>query len=85
METVDSDILRMNIFRELMNLKDDKLEQVSNYIKSLAIQDEGMEYDMPEDVIKSAVDYTLEMIGREETLYTTEEVFERVDRSLGWK
>ncbi|GEM_PF-4392089 len=83
METVNSDRVRMNVLREVMNLSDDKLDEAYRYIRSLILQKE--EQEVLEKLVETAVDYTLDSIRNGGTFYTTEEVFDRIDRELEWK
>jgi hypothetical protein len=73
----------MNVLREVMNLSDDKLDEAYRYIRSLILQKE--EQEVLEKLVETAVDYTLDSIRNGGTFYTTEEVFDRIDRELEWK
>lgn len=84
MSTLGIDTLRVNIFKELVNLDREQLQRVSDFIATMGVRKER-EYAMPTDLLESALDYTMRMVEGNNTLYSTEQAFEQVDKRLGWK
>lgn len=82
MGTMTTDTLKMTIFQEVMNLDStDKLQQVYDYIASLSVKKEKeREYTMPMDLLQSVSEYTSKVIKEGGPLYTTSEVFDRIDQ-----
>lgn len=85
MDVMNSDTLRVNIFREVMALSEDKLRKVYDYIEVLASKKEAAEYVMPDDLIESVAEYTLKVAEDEGPLYSTTEVKDYVNKQMGWK
>lgn len=85
MSTMTTDTLKMNIFQEVMNLDSkEKLQKAYDYISSLS-QKKEKEYTMPLDLLESVSAYTSKIAKEKGTLYTTSEVFDRIDQEMGWK
>lgn len=84
---MSSDTLRVSIFREVMNLQEDKLLKVHSYIESLVSnrEQEEKEYTMPEDLLHSLVEYSMKATEEGRPLYSTAEVDDYVNKKMGWK
>ncbi|WP_129734004.1 hypothetical protein [Parabacteroides goldsteinii] len=87
MRTATSDALKVDIFRKITMLdNEEQLRQVYDYLSSLLLErQEVKEYVMPIDLLESAVEYTNKVIEKGGPFYTTSEVFDSIDRELGWK
>ena len=87
MRTATSDALKVDIFRKITMLDNkEQLRQVYDYLSSLLLErQEVKEYVMPIDLLESAVEYTNKVIEKGGPFYTTSEVFDSIDRELGWK
>lgn len=87
MRTATSDALKVDIFRKITMLdNEEQLRQVYDYLSSLLLErQEVKEYVMPIDLLESAVEYTNKVIEEGGPFYTTSEVFDSIDRELGWK
>ena len=87
MRTATSDALKVDIFRKITMLdNEEQLRQVYDYLSSLLLErQEVKEYVMPIDLLESAVEYTNKVIEKGGPFYTTTEVFDSIDRELGWK
>lgn len=79
MMTIDS--LKVNIFQEVMGMTQEQLQKVYDYIATLDLKKER-EYSMSPALLEAALDYTMH-VAEEDSLYTTEEAFEQVDKRLG--
>ncbi len=84
MSTLGIDTLRVNIFKELVNLDRDQLQRVSDFIATLGVKKER-EYVMPTELLESVLDYTMRVAEENGALYSTEQAFDQVDKRLGWK
>lgn len=87
MDIMNSDTLKVNIFREVMTLSEDKLRKVYDYIEVLTSKKEVevKEYVMPDDLMQSVAEYTLKAAEDDGTMYSTTEVKDYVDKKMGWK
>ncbi len=87
MDIMNSDTLKVNIFREVMTLSEDKLRKVYDYIEVLTSKKEVevKEYVMPDDLIQSVAEYTLKVEESDGPMYSTTEVKDYVDKKMGWK
>ena len=87
MDVMNTDALKVSIFREVMNLSEDKLRKVHDYIEALTSQEEVevKEYVMPDDLIQSVAEYTMKVAESEGPLYSTTEVTDYIDKKMGWK
>lgn len=86
MENIANDEFRMDICRKVMNLNRIQLEAVSTFIASLPDKDENAEgYELPDELLQSAINYTCRTIEEGGPFYTTEEVFNRLDKEMKWK
>lgn len=87
MRTATSDALKVDIFRKITMLdNEEQLQQVYDYLSSLLLErQEVKEYVMPIDLLESAIEYTNKVIEKGGPFYTTSEVFDSIDRELGWK
>ena len=87
MRTATSDALKVDIFRKITLLdNEEQLRQVYDYLSSLLLErQEVKEYVMPIDLLESAIEYTNKVIEKGGPFYTTSEVFDSIDRELGWK
>ncbi|WP_278703750.1 hypothetical protein [Parabacteroides goldsteinii] len=87
MRTATSDALKVDIFRKITMLdNEEQLRQVYDYLSSLLLErQEVKEYVMPIDLLESAIEYTNKVIEKGGPFYTTSEVFDSIDRELGWK
>ena len=87
MDIMNSDTLKVNIFREVMTLSEDKLRKVYDYIEVLTSKKEVevKEYVMPDDLMQSVVEYTLKAAEGDDPMYSTTEVKDYVDKKMGWK
>lgn len=87
MDIMNSDTLKVNIFREVMTLSEDKLRKVYDYIEVLTSKKEVevKEYVMPDDLMQSVAEYTLKAAEDDGPMYSTSEVKDYVDKKMGWK
>ena len=87
MRTATSDALKVDIFRKITMLdNEEQLRQVYDYLSSLLLErQEVKEYVIPIDLLESAIEYTNKVIEKGGPFYTTSEVFDSIDRELGWK
>lgn len=46
---------------------------------------EEKEYTMPEDILQSLVEYSMKEVEEGGPLYSTAEVFDFIDKGMGWK
>lgn len=83
---INSDTLRVDIFKELMSLQDDKLREVHRFVKSLVDvrETKDKEYVMPEDLLQKVAEYTMKTIENGGPFYTTDEVDEYINKRMGW-
>lgn len=82
MAAVESKILRERVQEELWELSDENLERVLCYMGSLPREGER---DISERLVESTVRYTLDEIEKNGRFYSTEAVFDLLDKELGWK
>lgn len=87
MRTEASDALKVDIFQKITMLdNEEQLRKVYDYLSSLLSErQEVKEYVMPVDLLESLVEYTQKVIEKGGPFYTTSEVFDSIDRELGWK
>lgn len=85
MDIMNSDTLKVNIFREVMTLSEDKLRKVYDYIEVLTSKKEVevKEYVMPDDLMQSVAEYTLKAAEDDGPMYSTSEVKDYVDKKMG--
>lgn len=83
---INSDTLRVDIFKEVMSLQDDKLREVHRFVKSLVDvrETKDKEYVMPEDLLQKVAEYTMKTIENGGPFYTTDEVDEYINKRMGW-
>ena len=80
---VESDILRKCVQEEIAVLGDEELEKVLGYVRSLSKERERR--DVPDRLVAVAVKYALGEIGSGRSFRSTEEVFDKLDKELGWR
>ena len=86
MKAMTADTLRVDILRKVMELNEDKLKEVYSFVNSLLKQEEKVkEYELPEELLQQVADYTDKLIAKRGPFYTTEEVFDEIDKKMGWK
>lgn len=83
---INSDTLRVDIFKEVMGLQGDKLREVYRFVKSLVDirETKDKEYVMPDDLLQKVAEYTMKTIENGGPFYTTDEVDEYINRRMGW-
>lgn len=83
---INSDTLRVDMFKEVMGLQDDKLREGHRFVKSLVDirETKDKEYVMPDDLLQKVAEYTMKNIENEGPYYTTDEVDEYINRKMGW-
>lgn len=84
MEAMNLDSIRVNIFRELMNLDKNDLQKLYSYVLTLVSKKDVEEKALLNDLLVSGVEYALEAHKKGE-VYTTEEVRSYIEEQLGWK
>lgn len=82
MNAISGDTLRVNIFKELVNLDSEKLNKVYNYIKKLTSKDES-EIAILQDLLDTSADYALKAHSKGE-FHTTQEVMDKLGKDMGW-
>ena len=86
MKAMTADTLRVDILRKVMELNEDELKEVYSFDNSLLKQEEKVkEYELPEELLQQVADYTDKLIAKGGPFYTTEEVFDEIDKKMGWK
>lgn len=84
---IKSDTWRVDIYKDVMTLREYKLQELHQFTKSLvAVHDtEKCECVMLKDLLKKVAAYTMEVIKNGGPFYTTSEVFDSIGRKFGWK
>lgn len=82
MNAVSGDTLRVNIFKELVNLDSEKLNQVYKYIKNLTSK-EDLDITSLQDLLDASADYALQAHKKGE-FHSTQEVMEKLGKDMGW-
>ena len=84
---IKSDTWRVDIYKDVMTLREYKLQELHRFTKSLvAVHDtEKCECVMLKDLLKKVATYTMEVIKNGGPFYTTSEVFYSIGRKFGWK
>mgnify|MGYP005842773943 CR=1 FL=1 len=82
MNTANGDTLRVNIFKELVNLDSEKLNQVYKYIKSLTSKEES-DVSVLQNLLDASADYALKAHKRGE-IHSTQEVMDKLGKDMGW-
>ena len=84
---IKSDTWRVDISKDVMTLREYKLQELHRFTKSLvSVQDtEKCECVMLKDLLKKVAAYTMEVIKNGGPFYTTSEVFDSIGRKFGWK
>lgn len=83
---INSDTLRVDMFKEVMGLQGDKLREGHRFVKSLVDirETKDKEYVMPDDLLQKVAEYTMKNIENKGPFYTTDEVDEYINRRMGW-
>ena len=82
MNTFSVDTLRVDIFKELINLDQEKLSEVYKYVKELASKGNS-ETLILKEMLDASADYAFKAHKRGE-FHSTEEVMERLGKEMGW-
>lgn len=82
MNTVNGDTLRINIFKELMSLDSEKLNQVYEYIKNLTTKNET-DITVLQNLLDASADYALQAHKRGE-FHSTSEAMDKLGKDMGW-
>lgn len=82
MNTISSDTLRVDIFKELINLDSEKLTQVYKYIKKIASKKET-DTALLQELLDASAEYALQAHKRGE-FHTTQEVMDKLGKDMGW-
>ena len=81
MNTFSVDTLRVDIFKELINLDQEKLSEVYKYVKELASKGNS-ETLILKEMLDASADYAVKAHKRGE-FHSTEEVMERLGKEMG--
>lgn len=84
---IKSDTWRVDISKNVMTLREYKLQKLHRFTKSLVAVHgtEKCECVMLKDLLKKVAVYTMEVIKNGGPFYTTSEVFDSIGRKFGWK
>lgn len=82
MNAVSGDTLRVNIFKELVNLDSEKLSQVYSYIKKLTSKDDS-DISILQNLLDASADYALKAHNKGE-FHSTQEVMDKLGKDMGW-
>ena len=82
MNTFSVDTLRVDIFKELINLDQEKLSEVYKYVKELTSKGNS-ETLILKEMLDASADYAVKAHKHGE-FHSTEEVMERLGKEMGW-
>lgn len=87
MKTTNSDSIRISIFKDLIRLDKEELDEISQFIASLKKnvgEKQEKEVELSEDFLGAILTEAQREIENGE-VYSTEEVMKIVDQEMGWK
>ena len=77
-----TDILRNNIFKELVNMDRDKLVDVYRYVKAVAAKEEVDSEELGK-LLDAAADYAVKAHQQGDS-HSTQEALDRIGKDMGW-
>ena len=82
MNTLSVDTLRVDIFKELINLDQEKLSEVYKYVKNLASKGTP-EVPLLQDILDKSANYAVKAHERGD-FRSTQEVMDNLGKEMGW-
>lgn len=82
MNTLGIDTLRADIFKELINLDQEKLSEVYKYVKNLASKGTP-EVQLLQDILDKSANYAVKAYERGD-FRSTKEVMDNLKKEMGW-